>query len=81
MACEEGGYHDEEKYNCYWKNSKKIGIEADEGVNCKERKCMTGSPPGEQAQYTILEDEDHPDSSAAMSIVIVIRRQSCHTWR
>lgn len=49
VAYKEGGYHDEEKYNCYWKNRKEIGIEADEGVNGKERKCMTGSPPGEQA--------------------------------
>lgn len=81
MAREKGRYHDKEKYNRDWQNSKEIGIEADEGVNGKERKCMTGSSPGEQAQYTILEDEDHPDSSTAMSIAIVIRRKLCHTWR
>lgn len=36
VAHEESGYHDKEKYNCYWENSKEIGIEADEGVNGKE---------------------------------------------
>lgn len=40
---------------------------------------MTGGPPGEQAQYTILEDEDHPDSSTAMSIAIAIKQRLSHT--
>ena len=49
MANEEGWDHDKEKYDCYWKNSKEIGIEADEGVNGKKRECMAGGSPSEQA--------------------------------
>lgn len=81
VAYKEGGYHDKEKYDCYWKNSDKIRIEADKGVNGKERKCMAGGPPGKQAQHTVLEDEDHTDPSTAMSIPVATRGHLCHTWR
>lgn len=49
MAYKEGGHHDKEKYDCYWKNSEDIRVKADEGVDSKKRNCVAGGPPGEQA--------------------------------
>lgn len=66
MAGQESRNHDEEEYHSGGDGYEEMGVEADEGVDREERKCMGRVFPGEKTDEAILEDKGNPDSARSL---------------
>ena len=65
--------HDEEQGDCQWKDSKKVWVEADEGVSGEEGECLGRISPSEQAYELILKNKD--DAYACVEATEVVGHQ------